>query len=229
MFRDLRFALRRLTRSFGFSATVVLLLGIALGANGCLFSVIYGLLYKSLPFASAERIVSIDTRLANMGFNVGLSVPYFDEIAAHAKTLDGAAAYHAKDVADGEPDSTSTYKAGIVQPAMFTLLGAQPQIGRLLNDDDAREGAAHSVVISWNFWQERYAGAPDAVGRSLKLGDGDYRIVGVASRFSERHDATLAAARVQAVRTRSGSIRLLRRLAVDRTPAQWCNRRRRQR
>ena len=182
MFRDLRFALRRLTRSAGLSITVVLLLGLALGANGCLFSVIYGLLYKPLPFANADRVVSIDTRLANMGFNVGLSVPYFDAIAAHAKTLDDAAAYRSKELADGDAESGSTFKAGVVQPALFTLLGAQPHLGRLLNDDDAREGAARSVVISWNFWQTRYAGAMDVVGRTLKLGDDSYRIVGVAPR-----------------------------------------------
>jgi predicted permease len=184
MFRDLRFALRRLTRSFGFSATVVLLLGLALGANGCLFSVIYGLLYKPLPFANADRIVSIDTRLANMGFNVGLSVPLLDTIAANSKTLDGAVAYRARTISDGEHegDTASTYNAGILQPALLNLLGARPQLGRLLGDDDAREGAARSVMISWDFWQNHYAGAPDAIGRTLRLADGDYRIVGVAQR-----------------------------------------------
>lgn len=184
MFRDLRFALRRLTRSFGFSVTVVLLLGLALGANGCLFSVIYGLLYKPLPFANADRIVSIDARLSNMGFNVGLSVPFLDTVVADSKTLDGTAAYRTRQVGDGDADgdSASTYNAGIVQPALFPLLGARPQIGRLLTDEDAREGAARSVVISYDFWQNRYAGAPDAIGRTLKLVDGDYRIVGVAQR-----------------------------------------------
>jgi putative ABC transport system permease protein len=184
MFRDLRFALRRLTRSFGFSSTVILLLGLALGASGCLFSVIYGLLFKPLPFANAERIVMLDTRLANMGFNVGLSVPFFDAIVATSKTLDGAAAYRTQQIGDGATDdeNASTYNAGVVQPSLFALLGTRPHIGRLLTDEDAREGAAHSVVISWDFWHNHYAGAADAVGRVLKLGDGDYRIVGVAQR-----------------------------------------------
>ena len=70
MIRDLRFALRRLARSPGFSATVILLLGLTLGANASMFSVLYGLLYKALPFAGADRIVSLDVRMANMGMNV---------------------------------------------------------------------------------------------------------------------------------------------------------------
>ena len=74
MIRDLRFAWRRLARSPGFSATVILLLGLTLGANASMFSVLYGLLYKALPFAGADRIVSLDVRMANMGMNVGLSV-----------------------------------------------------------------------------------------------------------------------------------------------------------
>jgi putative ABC transport system permease protein len=66
MLRDLRFALRRLLRSPGFSATVIVLFGLTIGANASLFSVLYGLLYKPLPFPDAGRLVSIDARLTHM-------------------------------------------------------------------------------------------------------------------------------------------------------------------
>ena len=183
MIRDLRFAWRRLARSPGFSATVILLLGLTLGANASMFSVLYGLLYKPLPFAGSDRIVALDVRMANMGMNVGLSVPYFEEMSAKAKTLDALAAYRERQVGSGDDSASETaYKAVLVQPAIFPMLGARPALGRLIVDDDVQEGAARSVVIGWDLWQTRYAGAENAIGQVLKLADGDYRVVGVLPR-----------------------------------------------
>ena len=183
MIRDLRFALRRLARSPGFSATVILLLGLTLGANASMFSVLYGLLYKALPFAGSDRIVALDVRMANMGLNVGLSVPYFEEIANKTKTLETLAAYRERQVGSGEDDATvSSYKTALVQPTIFSMLGARPALGRLIVDEDTHDGAARSVVIGWNLWQTRYGGADNAIGQVLKLADGDYRVVGVLPR-----------------------------------------------
>src|SRR5678816_4238575 len=140
MIRDLRFALRRLARSPGFSATVILLLGLTLGANASMFSVLYGLLYKALPFAGSDRIVALDVRMANMGLNVGLSVPYFEEIANKTKTLETVAGYRERQVGSGDDDaSASTYKAALVQPAAFTMLGARPALCLLYTSDAADE------------------------------------------------------------------------------------------
>ena len=183
MIRDLRFALRRLARSPGFSATVILLLGLTLGANASMFSVLYGLLYKPLPFAGSDRIVALDVRMANMGMNVGLSVPYFEEISHKTKTLEILAGYRERQVGSGDDDApASTYKAALVQPAVFSMLGSRPALGRLIADEDVQDGAARSVVIGWNLWQTRYGGADNAIGQILKLADGDYRVVGVLPR-----------------------------------------------
>jgi len=180
MFRDLRFALRRLGRSPGFSATVVLLLALTLGANACVFSVLYGLLYKPLPFPESGQVVTIGTQLASRGIDVGLSVPYFIDVAAKAQTLDSVAGYRARTLrADGEDGSSASYDAALVQPQLFALLGARPQLGRLIADADTQDGAARSAVIAWDLWQSQFGGAADVIGRTLKLTDGDYRIVGV--------------------------------------------------
>ena len=183
MTRDLRFAVRRLIRSPAFSATVILLLGVTLGANASMFSVLYGLLYKPLPFAAAERIVALDVRMANMGVNVGLSVPYLEEIARSSKTLETVAGYRERQVGAGDDDASApAYKTALVQPAVFTMLGARPALGRLFVDEDTRDGAARSVVIGWDLWRTRYGGADNAIGQVLKLADGDYRVVGVLPR-----------------------------------------------
>jgi len=180
MIRDLRFPVRRLFRSPGFTTTVILLLGLTLGANASMFSVLYGLLYKPLPFAAAERIVALDVRIAYMNYNVGLSVPYFEEMAATSKTLETIAAFRERQLNSGDDDAAaSTYNSALVQPAILSMLGAQPVLGRLFVDEDTQDGAARSVVIASDLWQARYDGAADVIGKNLKLADGDYRIVGV--------------------------------------------------
>jgi len=192
MWRDLRFALRRLARSAGFSLTVIVLLGVALGANACVFSVIYGLLYKPLPFADADGLVTINPKLANIGIDVGLSVPLFETIQQNSQTLEAAAAWRERQKpGPSEGKEATSYAVAMAQPGVLALLGTQPALGRLLNADDAQEGAARSVVITWEVWQNRYGGAGNVLGQSLRLADGDYRIVGVLPRgFGFPHATT---------------------------------------
>src|SRR5512142_2135374 len=139
MIGDLHFALRRLARAPGFSATVVLLLGLALGANACVFSVLYGLLYKPLPFADAGRIVALDSLLANRGITVGLPVPYLEAARARTRTLDALAGYRARTIrTDADDAQAPSYEGALVQPEIFTLLGARPALGRLIAAEDTR-------------------------------------------------------------------------------------------
>jgi predicted permease len=184
---DFRFALRRLARSPGFSATVVLLLGLAIGANACLFSVLYGLLYKPLPFADAQRLVALDTRMTNMAmaFDVGMSVPLFEATREHARSLDGIAGYRSRDRelrSAADAGAVQVWHAAFVQPSLARLLGVRPALGRLFADTDASRGAAPAALISWDAWQTRYGGAADAIGKTLALEDGDWRVVGVLPR-----------------------------------------------
>ena len=183
MLRDLRFSLRRLIRTPGFSITVILLFGLTLGANASMFSVLYGLLYKPLPFPDSGRIVALSALLSARGITVGLPVPLFEQAAANSKTLEAAAGYRERPLrSDEEQAQAITYQGVLVQPGVFTLLGAQPVLGRLIADEDTHTGAARTAVVSWSFWQEHYGGAADAIGKPLKLADGDYRIIGVLPR-----------------------------------------------
>lgn len=181
---DVRHVLRRLLRAPGFSLTSVLLLGLAFGALACVISVVYGLLYKPLPYPQAERLVSVETRMTGMQFNIGMSVPLLDSVARHALTLDGVAAYRTSELPlhDDSGQRTGTLVIARVEPALFDLLGAQPALGRMLAAEDAAQGAPRQIVISWDEWQQRYTGAADTIGRRIQLGDEDWRIVGVAPR-----------------------------------------------
>ncbi|MEO7324071.1 MAG: ADOP family duplicated permease [Dokdonella sp.] len=178
---DLRHALRRLARSPAFSAISFLLLGRAFGAFACVFSVVYGLLYKPLPYPHSERLVSVEARILGIPSNVGLSVPLRDEIARNARTLDGVAAFRTSESTrrDETGMRIDSMQIASVEPTLFSLLGAQAARGRLFADEDIAQGAARNAIISWDEWQQRYAGATDAIGQRLRLEDKDYRVVGV--------------------------------------------------
>jgi putative ABC transport system permease protein len=178
---DLRHTLRRLARTPGFAATSILLLGLAFGAFACVASVVHGLLYKPLPYPDSERLVSVQSRVLGIPFDVGLSVPLIEEVARSARTLDGIAAYRPGEmtVRDDDGRRTGLLHAARVQPALFGLLGARPALGRLFSAEDTASGAARNAIISWDEWQQRYAGATGAIGQRLRLEDKDYRIIGV--------------------------------------------------
>lgn len=176
---DLRHALRRLSRRPGFSAIAILLIALALGANASVFSVIYGLLYKPLPYPEQDRLVSIDTQLMGFG-HAGVSVPILDR-AMNATTLENVAAYlqENRDLRDDDGRRLAGLDAARVQPGVATLLGARPALGRLFADEDTAEGAAQNAILSWDAWQQRYAGDAGVLGRTMRLGEDTYRIVGV--------------------------------------------------
>jgi predicted permease len=185
---DFRHAFRRLVRSPTFSATSILLLGLAFGAFACVFSVVYGLLFKPLPYPQSERLVSVESRIRDIPSDLGLSVPLRDEIARGARTLDGVAAFRTSELT--QRDETGKRIASIqiasVEPALFGLLGAQAAHGRLFEDEDVAPAAARNAIISWDEWQQRYAGANDAIGQRVRLQGqdlspegNDYRIIGV--------------------------------------------------
>jgi predicted permease len=181
---DLRHTLRRLARSPAFAVTSILLLGLAFGAFACVFSVVHGLLYKALPYPASDRLVSVQSRVLGIPFDVGLSVPLIEESARSARTLDGIAAYRPGEMTLRDEDGrrTGLLHAASVEPALFGLLGARPALGRLFSAEDARPGAAHNAIISWEEWQQRFAGANDTIGRRLRLDDKEFHIIGVLPR-----------------------------------------------
>ena len=178
---DLRHVLRRLLRTPGFSTVSVLLLGLAFGALACVFSVVYGLLYKPLPYPNSDRLMTVESRILGIPFDVGLSTPLREEIAHSAHSVDGIGAYRTSEtvVRDESGHRTGSMGTALVEPNVFALLGAQPALGRLFANEDVGEGAARSVVLSWDEWQQRFGGATDAIGRTLRLEDNDYRVIGV--------------------------------------------------
>jgi predicted permease len=184
VWRDVRYAVRGLRRSPGFAAVAVLTLALGIGANSAVFSVVNGLLLRTLPVTAPKRLAMISTQQSiNDGFGAGWNFAMWDQFHQRTQLFDGAIAWtyfpQRFDLADtGESDPADGL---FVSGEFFSELGVPALLGRtLLPEDDALDRAReHVAVISYGFWQRRLGGAPDAIGRTMTVNRAPVTIVGV--------------------------------------------------
>jgi len=170
---DLKYAFRSLRRSPAFAAVAVLSLGLAVGADTAVFSLVDALLVRPLPFANPSRLVSVR--------NV-LSYAQVTDLREQARAVEeiGAYGYLPLDLTGaGEPMQV---QAAVVSGGLFATLGVQPALGRWLTPQDDAPGAAPAVVVSEAFWRAHLGGDRSALGRSLMLSSRPYTLVGVMPR-----------------------------------------------
>ena len=177
MFTDLRQAIRLLLKSPGFSALIVVVLALGIGANTAIFSIVNGVLLKPLPFAEASRLVAIDTTVRNEPDDSA----YLDVLdwRAQSGAVEHIAAYATAAVTlTGRGDAASIPMA-VVTPDIFPLLGVAPIDGRVLGPDDDRHGAERTAVISETLWTRSFARDASIVGKAALLDGDPIVIVGV--------------------------------------------------
>jgi putative ABC transport system permease protein len=175
--QDIRFGLRQLRRNFGFTAVAILTLALGIGANTAIFSVVYGIVFRPLPYRDPGRLVGVWTRwVENPGSRMPVSLPDFKDWQSQNSVFDGLAAYGYNRFAIRGLEGGDGVRAAMVTPEFFPLLGVQPLVGRELSSGDDRQWV---VVLSFDFYQRFYHGQRTAIGRSLRLGDHDYTVVGV--------------------------------------------------
>ena len=181
--QDFRFAVRGLARARWFTAVVVLTLGLALGANTAVFSVVDGALLAPLPYPDAPRLVAIWNDMPAMDWyqrQVGRWV--YDELE---RTVDGASPFEAITatkhervnlVADGVPVSVQSLRA---TAGFFEVFGTRPVLGRLFEAREDQPGAARVAVLSYGLWQRAFGGDPDILGRMIDANGIRREVVGV--------------------------------------------------
>jgi predicted permease len=178
MFQDLRLGLRRLLKSPGFTAIVVLTLALGIGANVALFSVVNGVLLNPLPFPEPDQLVTIAQSKPN--FDTGaMPYPNFLDIQRENQTFSSMAisrGFGFSLVGAGEAERVS---ARLVSADFFSVLDLKPTLGRTFVKGEDQPGANAVVVISANLWERKFSAAKDVVGRGLTLDDKAYEIIGV--------------------------------------------------
>lgn len=173
---DLRYAVRALRSSPGFTLTALLSLGLGIGANTAIYSLVDAVILKPLPVARPDQLVKLamgDTR------NDVFTNPLWEAIRDRGDALDGLFAF-GSDRFDLAPSGQARMAEGdLVSGGFFSTLGVQPALGRLLQDSDDRRGCPSLAVVSYGFWQREYGGRPDVVGRRLTLNRRPFTIIGV--------------------------------------------------
>jgi predicted permease len=178
--QDLRYALRMLLKSPGFTLIAVLTLALGIGANVATFTLVYAVLLRPLPFPHPEQLVRVfdDLRGPN-DQDVGMSAPELWDLQDRSGVFQDISAVAPSNSAVGGGDRTVRAESLITSPDYFTLLGAKPELGRVYTVQDAVPGFLEPVVISDGFWHRYYGSDPKIIGRKMRLDNDVYTIVGV--------------------------------------------------
>jgi predicted permease len=178
--RDLGQAGRVLRRSPGFTAVAVLTLALGIGATAAIFSVVYGVLRKPLPFHEPERLVGLYHRGRGINLPVMNQGPatYFTYLDDQ-RSFEGIGAWDRQEVSitrRGEPERV---EALAVTEGTLPLLRVQPIRGRLFSEEDDRPGSPMRVILAYGYWQRKLGGAQDVIGQALEIDGAPVDIVGV--------------------------------------------------
>jgi predicted permease len=187
MGNDLRYTLRTLRRDSAFAIIAILILGVGIGSNTAIFSVLNTLLIRSLPFRDPGRLVWI----ANVGKDGGLSgatsrVSNFNDLRKSNKSFEDMAAYFAffgegDDTLTGHGEPERLGSVGVSQN-FFQVLGVQPMLGRLFTDEECKWKGRKAVLLSENLWERRFSSDPKIVGQAIILNEEPVIVVGVMPR-----------------------------------------------
>jgi putative ABC transport system permease protein len=178
--QDLRYGVRVLLRNRGFTLMAVITLGLGIGANTAIFSVIYGVLLRPLPYRDGHQLVVVHQRakLANIA-EMGFSVKEFHDFKEQNKTLESVVEHHSMNFilyGRSEPERVQT---GVVSSNFFDVLGVKPILGRTFVSDDERAGADAVLVLSYKYWQQSHGGDPNIVGRVFQMNNRSHVVIGV--------------------------------------------------
>ncbi|HMJ06349.1 MAG TPA: ABC transporter permease, partial [Chthoniobacterales bacterium] len=186
---DLRYALRQLRKTPGFTFIAVLTLALGIGANTAIFSVIYAVLLQPLPYPQGERIVILTETDSNQP-QISVSYPDYVDWKRDQTVFDALAVSRRESVSLSglEGRAPEQISGGLVTASFFKVIGLSPQIGRVFTDEEDRVGGTPVCVISDKLWQRVFNRDPNVLGKSVNFGNQPHTIVGVMPRemFSPR-------------------------------------------
>jgi putative ABC transport system permease protein len=181
MFRqDAGFALRMMRKSPGFTLAAVLTLGLGIGANSAIFSVVNAVLLKPLPYEHGDRLVTLQQQAPRAGMlNQPFSVAEINDYRAQSRSLDGLVEYHNMNfilLGRSEPERVET---GVVSWNYFDVFGVKPLFGRAFRPEDEQPGAPAVLMLSYEYWIRSFGGDPTVVNKTFTMNDKLHKVVGI--------------------------------------------------
>jgi predicted permease len=184
--RDVRVGVRGLLRDRGFALTAILSIGLGVGANAAIFSLVNQALFRFLPVTEPERLVLLNWNGLFVGPGWGssnlMSYPFYRDLRDETQVFDGVFGRAPFTVNVALEGSSEPASAEIVTGSYFRVLGVRPSLGRLLDESDDQQPGAHPVVVvSHDFWRTRLGSRSDVIGRTVRINTHPMTIVGVAA------------------------------------------------
>jgi len=186
--RDVRFAVRGFARARLLAATVVLTVGLGVGASVAMLAVVNAVLVRPLPYPAPDRLVRIYHALD--GNRWPLSVADWDAIREQQTSFASLAAYRPDALTLVRGAEAERVRAKRVTPGYFGVLGVAPAVGRGIEPEEGEPGGPRSVVLSWRLWQRSFGGDPAILGAPIRLDGVEYVVVGILPSASGPLDAT---------------------------------------
>jgi putative ABC transport system permease protein len=184
--QDLRYGIRQLGKSPGFTLIAVLTLALGIGATTATFSVVYGAVIRPLPWKEPERLVRLFFVSPEGERHGAFSAPNFVDLRAQSKTLSGVTAIaNATLNLSGDGSEPERLPGARVSGNYFEVMGMRPMAGRTFAPGEDRPGSPRVTVISEELWRRRFGGDPGMVGRTLTLNGEPHTVIGILARGTQ--------------------------------------------
>src|ERR1700704_4694516 len=183
LIQDLKYGLRVLRKNPGFAAVAVLVLGLGIGANTAIFSVVNAVLLRALPFQDPSRIVHVWHVPPPKSFpgitRFSVSTANYIDWQRQNNVFEDMAMYTGSSMSLTGGEKAESILAADVTPGYFSVLGAKPLLGRTFQPGENEVGQNHKVVLTYAFWKSRFGGEQNAIGKEIILNDEPYTVIGV--------------------------------------------------
>jgi putative ABC transport system permease protein len=177
--QDTRFALRMMRKNHGYTIAAIAILGLGIGANTSIFSVVNSVLLRPLPYANGDRLVILRQSRTRSDMPFRFSVAELTDYRQRSHTLDSIVEYHSMSFTlygGSEPRSVRT---GVVSAGFFGILGVQPLLGRTFQPEEEAPGAQPVLILSYEFWKRFEHGDPNIIGKKYEMNDRPHIVIGV--------------------------------------------------
>ncbi len=182
LLQDLRFALRQMGKRPGFASVVILTMALGIGANAAIFSVLDAVLLRPLPYKDPGGLVKIWSRFTGIGMpndQNWVSAPEFRDFQQLNRSFSDLAAIDAESINLGVKGSPQRVLGAAVSTSMFSMLGAQPLLGRTFLAEEGQPGRNHEVILSYGLWRRVFASNPNVIGTAIGIDGVPMVVVGV--------------------------------------------------
>ena len=180
LIQDTRFGLRMLGKNPGFTSVAVLTLALGIGANTAIFSVVNQVLLQPLPYPHSDELVRLYESAPKAGWpQFSVAPPNFIDWRAQNDVFTDLAAFASQDYSLTGSDRPERVIGCLASSGLFTILGVEPILGRAFSKEEDRFGRHYEIVLSHSFWQRRFHGDPQIIGKAITLNAEPYTVIGV--------------------------------------------------